>query len=150
VRVLVDVLQLVACAGGLDVAQLRMLKAQVATPKAQLLPFTDRHKEFPVCLVLPNHHIATIPLSLHPNPSPRFLPFSLNVFIHTTQTHKHCRRRPPLASLSVFSTASLPFLLIFVSHSHIRVRWRLCRATSEPPGVDAQIDAGSALTSLYT
>jgi hypothetical protein len=32
---LVEVLQLAACAGGLDAAQLRMLKAQVTTPKAQ-------------------------------------------------------------------------------------------------------------------
>jgi hypothetical protein len=30
----VEVLQLAACAGGLDAAQLRMLKAQVTTPKA--------------------------------------------------------------------------------------------------------------------
>jgi hypothetical protein len=31
----VEVLQLAACAGGLDAAQLRMLKAQVITPKAK-------------------------------------------------------------------------------------------------------------------
>jgi hypothetical protein len=35
---MVGVLQLAACAGGLDAAQLRMLKAQVTTSKPKNLP----------------------------------------------------------------------------------------------------------------
>jgi hypothetical protein len=125
---LVEVLQLAACTGGLDAAQLRMLKAQVTTPKAQNLgprPSCQPTKEFETevsghtaraphrvgiesTILLPfadRHKEFLVCLAL-PRPPPQ-----------PTPTHPNPTTNPSLRFL--------PFSLIFLNHTH----WQ----TPQPP-----------------